>query len=178
MNKCAHKLIFLNEKKQKYSDPFSNRKLTLKVKLRHFLTPPHQTNTQNSIISFGYVDFQAQIFPILYPPFENLTTRITIIYIHKCKFLMQNLQAYNNLNEISFRFWLHFALSPIIHHDRDSRFFPPDTRVTKVTDFIILVFGQGRQWTESDLQKLAFLDWLYFICKFQNQKNIQTFPGC
>ena len=29
----------------------------LKVKLRHILTTPHYTNSQNSIISFGYVDF-------------------------------------------------------------------------------------------------------------------------
>jgi hypothetical protein len=31
--------------------------LTLKVNFWHFLTPPHYTNSQNSIISFGYVDF-------------------------------------------------------------------------------------------------------------------------
>ena len=42
------------------------------------LTLPHYTNSQSSIISFGYVDFQAKIFPILYPPLENSTTRITI----------------------------------------------------------------------------------------------------
>ena len=35
---------------------------------------------QNSIISFGYVDFKAQICLILYPPFENFTTRIAITF--------------------------------------------------------------------------------------------------
>ena len=35
--------------------------------------------TQNSIISFGYVDSYAKIFLILYPPFENSTTRIAIL---------------------------------------------------------------------------------------------------
>ena len=32
------------------------------------LTPSHHTNSQNSIISFGYVDSYATFFPILYPP--------------------------------------------------------------------------------------------------------------
>ena len=40
-------------------------------KLWDFLTPPHYTNSQKSIISFGYVDFYAKLFPILYPPTEN-----------------------------------------------------------------------------------------------------------
>ena len=43
-----------------------------------FLAPAYCTNSLNSIISFGYVDFQAKIFPILYPLLENLTTLITI----------------------------------------------------------------------------------------------------
>ena len=34
-----------------------HRKLILKVKFWHFLTPPHYTNSQISIISIGYVDF-------------------------------------------------------------------------------------------------------------------------
>ena len=58
---CAPKLTFFNEKKN------------------HFLTPPHYTNSQNSIISFGYVDSQAKIFLILYPQIENSTTLITIL---------------------------------------------------------------------------------------------------
>ena len=50
---------------------------TLKVKFWHFW---HLfTNSQNSIISHGYVDFKAKIFPILYTPLENSTTRIAII---------------------------------------------------------------------------------------------------
>ena len=42
------------------------------------LPHPHYTNSQNSIISFGYADFEAKIFPILYPLVENSTTNITI----------------------------------------------------------------------------------------------------
>ena len=38
----------------------------------------HYTNFQNSNLPFGYVDFSAKIFPILYSPLENLTTRIAI----------------------------------------------------------------------------------------------------
>ena len=40
---------------------------------------PHWSNSQNSIISFGYVDFYAEVFLILYTPFENSTTRIAIM---------------------------------------------------------------------------------------------------
>ena len=42
-----------------------------------FLTAP-KLKTQNSIISFGYVDSYAKIFLILYPPLENSTTGIAI----------------------------------------------------------------------------------------------------
>ena len=45
----------------------------------NFLTAHHYTNSQNSIISSGYNDFEAKIFPILYPPLENSTTLIAII---------------------------------------------------------------------------------------------------
>ena len=37
--------------------------------------------TQNTIFSFGYVDFWAKICPILCPPFENSTTRSAIMLI-------------------------------------------------------------------------------------------------
>ena len=57
------------------------RKLTLKVKVWHILTPPHCTNSQNSIISSRCVDSLSKIFLILYPVFENSTTRSTIAYI-------------------------------------------------------------------------------------------------
>ena len=46
-----------------------------------FLTAHHYTNSQNSTIFFGYVDFQAKIFPILYPPLEISTTRIAIDWL-------------------------------------------------------------------------------------------------
>ena len=55
--KCAAKLLFFNKKNEKYSNDFLNRKLSLKDKFWHFLTSPHYTNSQNSIISFRYVDF-------------------------------------------------------------------------------------------------------------------------
>ena len=42
----------------------------------HFLTPPHSPNSENSIISFEYVDSEAKIFLMLYPSLENSTTRI------------------------------------------------------------------------------------------------------
>ena len=70
------------KKTEKYSNDFWHRKLNLKVKFWHFLTPPHCTNSQNSIISLSYDGSWAKNFLILYPPFENSTTRITI----KCKF--------------------------------------------------------------------------------------------
>ena len=56
----------MKKKIEKDSDDIWHRKLTLKVKLRHFLTPPHYTISQNLINFFGYVDFYAKIFPILY----------------------------------------------------------------------------------------------------------------
>lgn len=37
---------------------------------------------KNSIIFFGYADYEAKIFPILYPPIENSTTRTTILLIN------------------------------------------------------------------------------------------------
>ena len=56
--KCAPKLVFFNEKKlEKDSHDFWYRKLTLNVKFWHILTPTHYTNSQNLIVSFGYVDF-------------------------------------------------------------------------------------------------------------------------
>ena len=43
------------------------------------MTARHWSKTQNSIISFGYVDSYAKVFLILYPPLENSTTRIAIV---------------------------------------------------------------------------------------------------
>ena len=68
----------IKKKIEEDSDDFWHRKLTLKVKFWHFLTPSHYTNSQNLIIFFGYVDSIAKIFPISYPPLENSTIRITI----------------------------------------------------------------------------------------------------
>jgi hypothetical protein len=38
-----------------------------------------ESNSQNSKISFKYVDSQAKTFLILFPPFENSTTRTAIV---------------------------------------------------------------------------------------------------
>ena len=89
--KSVPNFIFFSEKKnQKDSDDI---KITLKVKFWHFLTPPHYTSVQNSIISFEYVDFfQPKNFLILYPSFENSTTGIAIVCtkkLHK-KYLFLN----------------------------------------------------------------------------------------
>ena len=46
---------YFMKKNKKNWDDFWNRKLTLKVKFWHLLTPPHYTNFQNSIIFFRYV---------------------------------------------------------------------------------------------------------------------------
>ena len=79
MTKKAPKLIFFNEKKnEKISEDFRHRKFTLKVKLRHFVTSLHYTNSKNSKLSIWYIDFYAKFFPILYPPLENSLTRTTI----------------------------------------------------------------------------------------------------
>ena len=64
------------------------------------MTPTHYTNSQNSIISFGYVDFWTKIFPILYPPLENSTTRITIMYVcygnTGCQVFMRGVQNWKD----------------------------------------------------------------------------------
>ena len=54
--------FFFNEKNQKNSNDFGHTKLTLKVRFWHFLTPPHYTDSQNSLISFGYFDFRQKSF--------------------------------------------------------------------------------------------------------------------
>ena len=48
-----------------------------------------EANSQNSKISFGYVDSYAKIFLILYPSFENSTTRIAILRTPYCWTLNQ-----------------------------------------------------------------------------------------
>ena len=76
---------------------FGCRKLPMKVTLRHFLTPRSQANSQNAIISFGYVDSQSKIFLILYPCFKNSTTCITIawsVYIIICMTVNRYISIY------------------------------------------------------------------------------------
>ena len=57
--KCAPNSS-MKKKKEKISDNFWLRKLTLKVKLWHFLTPPQ--NSQNSIIQLGMLIFRHKYF--------------------------------------------------------------------------------------------------------------------
>ena len=52
----------------------------------NFLTPPHYTNSQNSMISFDYRWFLAKTFLILYPSLENSTTVIAIMPNQKFRF--------------------------------------------------------------------------------------------
>ena len=49
----------------------------MKVKFWLFLSPPNYTNSQNSIISFGYV--LGKNLLMLYPLIENSITHVTII---------------------------------------------------------------------------------------------------
>ena len=66
---------------KKDSNDFWHRKLTLKVKLRHFLTPPYYTNFQNSMISLGYVDFRQKSFQFCTP---RLKTRQPVLPYFGC----------------------------------------------------------------------------------------------
>ena len=78
--KCAP--IIFNEKKiRNIRMIFDVEKLTLKVKFWHFLTPPHYTDLQNSMISFDCSWFFPRTFLILYPSLENSTTGIAITYL-------------------------------------------------------------------------------------------------
>ena len=80
--------LMKKRKKKKDSDDFLHRKLTLKGKFLHFLTPPYYTNSQNSIFFFGYVNFYAKIFLISYPQTWNFITCIAIVEIpHHWRFL-------------------------------------------------------------------------------------------
>ena len=67
------------KKNEKDNYKFWHRKLTLKVKFWHFFdtSPLNQFSKFNNFL-------WAKIFPILYPPLENSTTRITIRKIRSC----------------------------------------------------------------------------------------------
>ena len=91
-------MTFFIEKNQKDLVDFWRRKLTLKVKIWHFLTPSHQTNSQNWMISFDYIQliFWTKTFPIFYPSLENSTTSITIHFtIH---WFFNSCKSQTNLN--------------------------------------------------------------------------------
>ena len=95
--KCAPKLVFFNEKKiEKDSDNFWHRKLTLKVKFWHFLTPPHYTNLQNSMISFDCSWFLA----------KNLSNYVSFpwkLHNRYCHNWLMNLKTYQWGYEINAR---------------------------------------------------------------------------
>ena len=74
--KSATKLIFFNGKTiEKYSNDFWHRKSTLKVELRHFLTPPLCTNCNNFLLVCYFLGKNIFNFE---PPVANSTTCITI----------------------------------------------------------------------------------------------------
>ena len=62
IKKCAPKMVFFNGKKMREIWMIFDTELTLKIKFWHSLTPPHYTSSQNSVISFGYVDSYQMIF--------------------------------------------------------------------------------------------------------------------
>jgi hypothetical protein len=74
-NKVISKLIFFNAKKLRKI--FESQILAL-------LTPSHYTHSQNSMISFGYVDFQAFFFSDFVPPLENSTRKLKFRKIKIC----------------------------------------------------------------------------------------------
>ena len=57
-----------------------HRKLTLKVKLRHFLSLPYYINSQNSIISLGMLIFRQNFFHFCTPAWK-----IDNPYYHNCR---------------------------------------------------------------------------------------------
>ena len=59
------------------------KKLIFKTLIFENFWGPHWSNFQNLIISFEDVDSLAKTFLILYPPFENSTTRIVILNTYR-----------------------------------------------------------------------------------------------
>ena len=72
------------KKNQRLSNLFMEHKSCVLLCTETTVSNPPSCISQNkllsSIISFGYVDSYAKIFLILYPPLENSTTRIAVIY--------------------------------------------------------------------------------------------------
>ena len=87
--------IFQSKKIEKYSDDFWHRKLTLKVKFWHFLTPPHYTIYQNSIISFDYSWFLGKnISNFVFPNYLKLHN----LYCHNLHMINCVLLSTSSLN--------------------------------------------------------------------------------
>ena len=57
--------------------------------LWHFLKNHRYVNSENTIISFEYIDFLPKISLILYPSLENTTTHTTIILTNQSKYLAE-----------------------------------------------------------------------------------------
>ena len=66
------------KKNQKDSDVFWYKKLTWKVKIWHFFTAHHYSNSANLVILLDYRWFLAENLSKLYPSLENSTTGIAI----------------------------------------------------------------------------------------------------
>ena len=74
-NKIFVPLVFFNEKKGEYSDDFRHWK-------SNFCTFWHLSTTPMLKIQSFPLGMLAKIFPIWYPPLENLTTHIAIRHIY------------------------------------------------------------------------------------------------
>ena len=69
--------------------------------MSNFLTPPHYTNPQKSIISYEYVDFKAKLFLILYPPTWNSVIGITITQVQfQMKTFLDSVQETMEANQL------------------------------------------------------------------------------
>ena len=103
--KCASKFVFFNEKKnEKDLDDFWHRKLTLKVKFWHFLTPSRYSNFPNLVFLFEYSWFLAKNLSNfvslpwkLHNPYcHNVYTVCISILIHVLSQRQQNFAVWNN----------------------------------------------------------------------------------
>ena len=95
------------KKSHKDWNDFWCRKLTLKVRFRHFLTPPHYTNLQNSMISFDYSWFFTQNLSNFVSLLENSTTDIAIIK------KLSIFSKFGQLSHYSIKYMMHFVVKVI-----------------------------------------------------------------
>ena len=103
--------------------------------------PPHYTNSQNSILSFGHGDFQPKNFLILYPSFENSTTSIAINAYYICVLKTTTMHAGLSKEQHWNTFTKSLPLSPppircvkVYHSSKQ----PAKSIVTMYLDFVFL----------------------------------------